>query len=136
MPKVWEESPFPIKEVRHKKTRVLDTIKINPRTLCRKQSSTTLRTVIAINPHTYTHAHKTHTRTLFYICGNYICPGCWGNLCRSVIIISYSINTVYVCYEWTKFLLAVMYRAPRRHSDSSKTFKNIGRNWNTFLWPF
>ena len=39
---------------------------------------------------------------------------------------------VYVpCYEWakrTKFLLAVIYGSPRRHSDSSKTFKKNRKN--------
>ena len=26
------------------------------------------------------------------------------------------------CYEWADFVLAVLYRSPRRHSNSSKTF--------------
>ena len=44
-----------------------------------------------------------------------------------------------IYYEWakrTKFLLAVIYGSPRRHLNSSKTFKKDRKNWNTFLWPF
>ena len=39
-------------------------------------------------------------------------------------------------YEWakqTKFLLAVIYGSPRRHSNSSKIFKKIWKNWNKIL---
>ena len=32
----------------------------------------------------------------------------------------------------TKFLLAVIYRSPRRHSNMSKTNKNTGKDVNTF----
>ena len=30
--------------------------------------------------------------------------------------------------------IAVIYGLPHRHSNSSKTFKKIRKNWNTFLW--
>ena len=39
-------------------------------------------------------------------------------------------------YEWakrTKFLLAVTCGSPRRHSNSSNSLKNVGKNGNTFL---
>ena len=42
----------------------------------------------------------------------------------------------YTGYEYakqTKFLLAAIYGSPRRHSNGSKTFKKIRKNWNTFM---
>ena len=38
--------------------------------------------------------------------------------------------------KWTKFLLSVLYRSPRRHSNSYKIFYKNRKYWNTFLWPF
>ena len=34
-------------------------------------------------------------------------------------------------YEWTKFLLAFIYRLPRRHSNSSKTFTKKSEKFET-----
>ena len=41
----------------------------------------------------------------------------------------------YFHYEWakpTKFLLSVIYGSFRQHSNSSKIFKKIGKNWNFY----
>ena len=42
----------------------------------------------------------------------------------------------YYYYEWEKWpkflLTAVIHRSPRRHSNSSKTWKKIGKKYNTF----
>ena len=43
---------------------------------------------------------------------------------------------MHACNEWakrTKLLLEVRYRSPRRHSNSSRTFKKIGKNWKKFM---
>ena len=45
-----------------------------------------------------------------------------------------SVSLYYELAKWTKFLLAVIYGSPRRHSNSSKTVKKNGKNLNTFLW--
>ena len=43
------------------------------------------------------------------------------------------------CYELvkrTKFILAVIYGLPQRHSNSFKPFRKKGKNGNIFLRPF
>ena len=62
----------------------------------------------------------------------------WSGICESAIskiiikficrIITDKIHIVFkLCYQgwkkWTKFLLAVIYKSPKRYSNSSKTFK-------------
>ena len=38
-----------------------------------------------------------------------------------------------IYFEWSKFLLAVVSRSPRRHSNGYKTFRKIDKIWNHFL---
>ena len=55
-----------------------------------------------------------------------------------LIYITY-LFTLLTCYEWakrTKILLPVIYESPRRHSNSSKTFKKIGKDRNKFVRSF